>query len=70
MVYCALSLRIIGSIYINYFETPTNQNYVGHNPKKRYPCPAISLKINRLGLTMMWPCDSKRSVVVKTGFVV
>jgi hypothetical protein len=48
----ALSLRIIGSIYINYFETPTNPNYVGHNPKKRYPYPAISLKINSLGLTM------------------
>jgi len=35
MVYCALSLRIIGSIYINHFETPTDLNYVGHNPKKR-----------------------------------
>ena len=26
----------------------------GHN-KKRYPYPPISLKINRLGLTMTWP---------------
>jgi len=39
MVYCAPSLRIIGSIYINHFETPTHLNYVGHNPKKRYPYP-------------------------------
>jgi len=56
MVYCALSLRIIGSIYINHFETPTNPNYVGHNPKKRHPYPARSLKLNRLGFTMTWPC--------------
>jgi len=35
MVYCLISLRIIGSIYINHFETPTHLNYVGHNPKKR-----------------------------------
>ena len=34
MVYCALSLRIIGSIYINHFEPPTHVNYVGHNQKK------------------------------------
>jgi hypothetical protein len=34
MVYRALSLRIIGSIYINHFETPTHLNYVGHNQKK------------------------------------
>jgi len=27
---------------------------VGHNPKKRYPYPARSLKINRLGFTMTW----------------
>jgi hypothetical protein len=25
---------------------------VGHNPKKRYPYPARSLKLNRLGFTM------------------
>ncbi len=55
MVYCLLSLRIIGSIYINHFETPTHLNYVGHNPKKRYPYPARSLEINRLGFTMTWP---------------
>ena len=39
MVYCAPSLRIIGSIYINHFETPTHLNYVGHNPKKKTPIP-------------------------------
>ncbi len=34
MVYCHLSIRIIGSIYINHFEAPTHLNYVGHNQKK------------------------------------
>ena len=41
MVYCAPSLRIIGSVYINHFETPTSLNYVGHNPKKRHPYPDV-----------------------------
>jgi len=31
MVYCTLSLRIISSIYINHFETPTHLYFVGHN---------------------------------------
>ena len=45
MVYCAPSLRIIGSIYINHFETPTDLTYVEHNPKKRYPYPLQTLKL-------------------------
>jgi len=28
MVYCAIILRIIRSVYINHFETPTNLNFV------------------------------------------
>jgi len=28
MVYCTISLRIIGSIHINHFETPTSLNHV------------------------------------------
>ena len=28
MVYCAIILRIISSVYINHFETPTNLSYV------------------------------------------
>ena len=35
MVYCALTLRIIRSVYINHFETTTNPDYMrGHNQKK------------------------------------
>ncbi len=29
MVYCAIILRIIRSVYINHFETPTNLSYMG-----------------------------------------
>ena len=36
MVYCALSLRIIGSIYINHFETPAR-----HASKARRAGPLI-----------------------------
>jgi hypothetical protein len=28
IVYCAIPLRIICSVYINHFETPTNLNFV------------------------------------------
>ncbi len=35
MVYCAVTLRIIRSVYINHFETTTNPDYMrGHNQKK------------------------------------
>ena len=35
MVYCAITLRIIRSVYINHFETTTNPDYMrGHNQKK------------------------------------
>ena len=35
MVYCAVTLRIIRSVYMNHFETTTNPDYMrGHNQKK------------------------------------
>ncbi len=52
MVYCAPSLRIIGSIYINHFETPTHLYFVGHNQKK--DTHTLDLAVTLISRSLRW----------------
>ena len=61
----ALSLRIIGSIYINHFETPTNPNYVGHNPKKRHPYPGLWRSLIKFTFSI----SPQFAIMWKVGFI-